>query len=131
MVIRIMLIIFTRGDNWEKALNIAHMAPWSHLNMYVLTDNRPLTLTFNDFVTDCRELLTSLDDIKCLLQLGRRHFFVPTVLLSTFIPLFLRSSLFIVLFLTCFCHEQVFGRTLCMISTFFIAILKCNLHFLK
>ena len=129
MAIRIMLIIFTRGDNWEKALNFAHLAPWSHLTMYVLTDNRPLTLTFNDFVTDCREWLTSLDDIKCLLQLGRRHFFVPTVLLSTFIPLFLQSSLFIVLFLNCFSHEQVFGKTLCMISIFSIAIQNATCTF--
>ena len=49
-------------------------------------------VTASDFLTDCCEWLTWLDEIGGFGQLGRRDFLVPTVFISTFIPLLEPSS---------------------------------------
>ena len=66
-------------------------------------------------------------------RLGWRDFFVPAVLLSTFIPFFLTSfplSL-IVLFQSCCSHAQVFGWTLVHEFPFSYSQTEWNLLFLK
>ena len=66
-------------------------------------------------------------------RLGWRDFFVPTVLLSTFIPFFFPSSplSLIVLFQSCCSHAQVFGRTLVHEVLFSYSHTELNFLFLK
>ena len=69
-------------------------------------------------------------------RLGWRDFFVPTVLLSTFIHFFLTSSpLFLIVLFQSFCsassHAQVFGRTLVHEFLFSYSHSEWNLLFLK
>ena len=66
-------------------------------------------------------------------RLGWRDFFVPSVLLSTFIHFFLTSSplSLIVLFQSCCSHAQVFGGTLVHEFLFSYSHTEWNLLFLK
>ena len=80
-------------------------------------------------VSDWRNWTSSSD----FWRLGWRDFFVPTVLLSTFIPFFLTSSplCLIVLFQSCCSHAQVSGRTLLHEFLFSYSHTEWNLPFLK
>ena len=90
-------------------------------------------LTVGDFLTDCREWLTWLDKLKWLLTFRLTGHFVPTALLSTFIPFFLTSSPLsvIVLFQSCCSHAHVFGRTLVYEFLFSYSHTEWNLLLLK
>ena len=92
-------------------------------------------LALRDFLTDCREWLTWLDELKWLLTfrltgLFRAH--CASFHIHSF-PFFLASSSLslIVLFQSCYSHAQVFGRTLVHEFHFFYSHTEWNLLFLK
>ena len=98
-------------------------------------ENTRIIIVCHDFppgrtvVSDWRDWTSSSD----FWRLGWWDFFVPTVLLSTFIPFFLTSSSLslIVLFQSCCSHAQVFGRTLVHEFLFSYSHTEWNLLFLK
>ena len=145
MLICIMLIIFIRGDNllgesieycasgtmestdhvctnWQSSVDLDFQWLKVKVNGQSVIDFQWRTVG-----SDWRHW-TILSDFG---QLGRRHFFVPTALLSIFVPLFLHSSLFIVFFSNLlFLRASVRKNTLHDFHIFY-SHTKCNLHFLK
>ena len=97
-------------------------------------DNVSPRTSWRTVVSDWRDLTSSHESSSGdFWRLGWRDFFVPTVLLSTFIPFFLTSSplSLIVLFQSCCSHAQVFARTLVHEFLFSYSHTEWNLLFVK